>query len=333
MNSKPYVSVIVPCRNEKAFIKKCLLSIVKNDYPHDRLEILVVDGMSEDGTRDIIDTYVKRYPFISRIDNEKKIIPCGMNLGIAHAKGNIFIKMDAHSTYEKNYISRCVSYLQTYNVDNVGGIVVPRPGDNSLRARAIALSLSHPFGVGTSPFRRMVSSIEPRLVDTVAFGCYKREVFKRIGPYNESLIRSSDMELNLRLSRAGGKILLVPDIIAHYYADTTLHSFWKHNVSDGIWAVLPTRYTKTPLSFRHYMPLGLISILLLLLVLSFAHALLFSILISILILYFGVGIIVALSVAIREKDIRYVFFMPVVFAIRHFAYGLGSLWGLVKLAF
>ncbi|MBI3334999.1 MAG: glycosyltransferase family 2 protein [Candidatus Portnoybacteria bacterium] len=220
------VSIIIPCRNEENYIAQCLDSLAAQNYPKERLEVLVVDGLSEDGTRNKVKPYTKRYPFIKLLDNSSRIIPVAMNIGIKNAKGDVIMKMDAHASYPKDYVSKCVNALRQYDADNAGGMLITKPGGDTLQARAIALCLSHWFGVGSSPFRRQSQSKKPREVDTVAFGCYKKEVFKKIGLYNEHLERSSDMELNIRLKKAGGKILLVPDITAYYYADSTFTQFW-----------------------------------------------------------------------------------------------------------
>ncbi|GJQ23461.1 MAG: hypothetical protein HBSAPP01_12510 [Candidatus Brocadia sapporoensis] len=212
-NNLPSISIIIPSRNEEKFIDKCLDSIIAQDYSKEKLEILVVDGMSNDKTREFIKGYSKQHRYIKLLDNPGKIVPTAMNTGIRDAHGEIIIRMDAHNIYEKDYVSKCVKYLQEYNVDNVGGIWVTLPGSNTLIAQSIAFALSHPFGVGNAYFR--IGSKEPRYVDTVPFGCYKREVFQRIGLFDEDLVRNQDDEFNLRLTKNGGKLLLVPDIVSY----------------------------------------------------------------------------------------------------------------------
>lgn len=310
------VSVIIPCRNEERYIEKCLLSILENDYPKDQLEVLVVNGMSTDRTRKIVEEFVCQYPYMKLLDNPKKIIPCAMNIGIRESRGEVIMKMDAHATYPRDYISKCVRALQEYGADNVGGVVRAMPGASTAVARAIAECLSHSFGVGTSPFRRARAFKVPRKVDTVAFGCYNRAIFEKIGLYNENLVRSSDMELNCRLRRANGKILLVSDMVVDYYVDPDLRSFIKHTWSDGIWATYPFRFTKRLLRPRHLVPLGWLMLLI-----SFPP----------LIVLYGAGILTsAMEIAWRKRDPRYLFWMPLVFAIRHVVYGFGSLLGLVR---
>src|SRR3989344_832745 len=146
------LSVIIPCRNEEKYIGPCLDSLLLQDYPKEKLEILIIDGFSEDKTREILAGYAK-YPFINVLDNPKKITPAALNIGIKNAKGSIIMRMDAHASYEKNYISECVKYLKEYDADNVGGVVWAMPTVNTLAAHAIARVYSHPFGVGHSLFR------------------------------------------------------------------------------------------------------------------------------------------------------------------------------------
>ncbi len=216
----PLVTVIVPCRNEEDWIGSCLKSIIKNDYPKDQLEIVVVDGMSTDETRSAMQPFLQQYPYIRLLDNPKRTTPAALNIGIAAAKGEIVMRMDAHYKYPKNYISRLVQWLQESGADDVGGVLKIDPANNSATARAIAVAVTHPFGIGNAHYRLGVS--EPRSVDTVPFGCYHKEVFDRIGKFDEDLLRNQDLEFNLRLRRRGGDILLVPDVVIRGHARDSL---------------------------------------------------------------------------------------------------------------
>jgi len=222
--------------------------------------------------------------------------------------------MDAHAGYEKNYVSKCVKYLKEYNADNVGGIIKTLPGKNTLFAKAIAICLSHFFGVGGSYFR--TGTEEPKWVDTVFGGCYKREVFDKIGLFNENLIRSQDMEFNLRLKKSRGKILLHPEIVSYYYPKSNLKDFFLHNIKDGIWAIYPLKFVKMPFRLRHYIPL----IFILTLPLSVWP-------------YLPLSLFFSARIAFREKNFRLFFIMPLAFGVRHIGYGLGSIIGLLKLIF
>ena len=207
----PLVTIIVPCRNEEDWIGPCLDSIIQNDYPKDRLEVLVVDGMSNDDTRSALQPFLEQHSFIQLIDNPRKTTPAAMNVGIAAAKGDLIMRMDAHYEYPTNYISRLVQWLQESAADNVGGLLRVEPATESALAQAIAAAVTHPFGIGNAYYRLGVS--KPRSVDTVPFGCYRRDVFDRVGKFDEDLLRNQDLEFNLRLRKRGGRILLVPDVV------------------------------------------------------------------------------------------------------------------------
>ena len=322
---KPFVSIIIPCRNEEAFIEKCLNSILANDYPKNRMEILVVDGESTDTTRSIIARIVRQYSYmrIVLLHNEKKITPCALNIGIKKAKGEFIIRMDAHSEYKSNYISLCVEQSLAHKADNVGGIFASTPPVDTLIAHSIVEALSTFFGVGNSYFRTYPNHYKE--VDTVAYGCYKRDVFERIGLYNENLVRCQDMDFNMRLKKAGGRIILFPDIIAYYYTEATFLKFWQHNFKDGVWAIYAYKFMHTPLKWRHLLPF------------FFVMGLVASAGVSGWLTLAGVGsyiiasVISSILVARRKQDIRYIPSMILAYGIRHFAYGIGSIWGGVKL--
>jgi len=332
MTNTQIVSIIIPCRNEEKFIAKCLDSIINNDYPKENLEVLVIDGMSEDKTRQIVQEYEHKYPFIKLLDNPKKVTPIAFNIGIQHAEGEIIAIMCAHAIYEKDYISKCVKYLDEYKADNVGGTMITIPRENTFIGRAIVSALSHRFGVGGSVFR--TGSKEPRWVDTVFGGCYKREVFDRIGLFNENLVSTQDMEFNQRLKKAGGKILLHPEIVSNYYARSDFKSFCKHNFRNGIWAIYPLKFVDhIPVSWRHFIPLVFVSGLIGSAVLSaFFHFFLW-LLLFIAGSYTLANIYFSFKITTKEKDFRYLFVMPIIFASLHIVYGLGSLWGLLRVVF
>ena len=363
----PFVSIIIPCRNEEKFIGKCLDSIIAQDYPKDRLEVLVVDGMSEDGTREIVERYTDMslrarslachceqseaisardklrnlgiatsLPALAMtlklLDNPKKVTPCALNIGIKNAKGEIILWMSAHSRYEKDYISKCVKYLKEYDADNVGGVMITLPRDNAFIGKAIATVLSHPFGVGNSVFR--TGAKEPKWVDTVFGGCYKKEVFEKIGLFNENLINSQDIEFNLRLKKAGGKILLHPDIVSYYYTRSDFKSFCKNNFRNGLWAILPFKFTKIiPVSLRHLVPLIFVLGLFGTGILSFFFLPLRWFFLDIMGLYALTNLYFSLKVALKKKSIKYLFVTPILFTCLHLGYGLGSVWGGVRLFF
>ncbi len=322
-----FLTIIIPCRKEEKYIGNCLDSILANDYPRDRLEILVVDGMSEDGTREIITKYAQRHSFIKLLDNPKQIIPSAMNVGIRNANGKIIMKIDAHSIYPREYISNCVRFLSEYHADNVGGICKIIPRSNTKIAEAIAFGLSHPFGSGNAHVK--IGAKEPHLADTVAFGCYRREVFEEIGLFNEELPGSSDMDFNTRLKRAGGKIVLFPEIFTGYYSDPDFKTFWKHNFSDGVWATYVLKFKSKAWSLRHWIPLIFVSSLIGLGVLSLIFHTFCWLPFALVVIYTIVSLLASLQISIKKGNLSYLLLLPIVFAIRHFAHGLGALFGMI----
>ena len=322
----PFISVVVPCRNEGWYISQCLDSILCNGYPLDKMEVLVVDGMSDDGTREVVGQYAARQLAVWLVDNPKRHFPAAMNVGICNALGSVVVIMSAHSTYEPGYLLKCVTYLQHSEADNVGGIVRSVPAKETTVSRAIARSLSESFGSGNSYVK--IGSREPRWADTAAFGCYRREVFDRIGLFDENLLRSSDMDLNLRLTRGGGKILLVPDIVANYYPQTTFRGFLRHNLQDGIWVTYPLKYGRRVFGWRHVVPMSMIVAAGGLSALGIVWSPFWWFLLALSALYALLIAVTSARVALRERQIGYLWALPIAFVIRHLAYGLGSVVGL-----
>ena len=328
MKDLPKVTIIIPCRNEKKFIGKCLDSLIAQDYPKDKLEILVLNGMSTDKTKTVVEGYGRKHPFIKILDNPNKTSPCALNIGIKNSTGELIIHMGAHSTYQPNYVSKSVNYLIEYGADNVGGILLTLPASNTLIAKAIALVLSNRFGTGNAFFR--LGSDKPIWVDAVFGGCYKKEMLLKVGLYNEKLTRSQDMEMNMRIKKAGGKILLFPDIITYYYPKPTLKEFFGHNLLDGIWAIYPLKFGAS-LKLRHYVPFIFVLSLIFSLILSFFFKPTIYLFLFIIGLYLLASLFFSISIAIREKNLGLFFVLPLAFACRHFGYGLGSLIGFIKL--
>ncbi|GBD11053.1 putative glycosyltransferase EpsJ [bacterium HR23] len=322
----PLVSLIIPCRNEERFIGACLDSLLANDYPKDRLEILVVDGLSTDATRSLVEDYTRRYPFIRLLSNPKRIIPSALNIGIRSARGEVIMKIDAHTTYAPTYIRRCVEALQEYGADMVGGRLTHLPAQETLQGHAIAHCLMHPFGSLNSYFR--IGSDRPRWVDAAAFGCWPRGVFQRIGLFREDLVRNSDTDFNRRLLQSGGRILLVPDAVGYYRSDATFWRFFRHNLRDGFWATYPVKFG-IALRWRHYAPIGLLALFLGLVAVGVVWPPLAVLPGLMLGGYAGTSLWIAVRTALRERRAGYLIALPVAFGVRHAGYALGSIAGLV----
>lgn len=251
-NEQPLVTVIVPARQEARHIGACLDSVLASDYPRDRLEVLVIDGMSTDGTREIIAAYASRFSFLRLIDNPRRTKPAALNAGIRMARGDVVVIMDAHTMYPAGYVSSLVGWLERSGADNVGGAWLIRPANEGRMARAIAAALSHPFGAGNAYYR--IGAEQPRLVDTVPFGCYRRDVFDRIGGFDEELVRNQDDELNMRLVKAGGRILLVPEVKAEYVARESLGKLARMNYQYGYYKPLAALKLGRVYSWRQVVP-------------------------------------------------------------------------------
>jgi glycosyltransferase involved in cell wall biosynthesis len=259
----PMVSVIIPARNEERYIAACLTSLLRGGYPPERLEVLVVDGRSEDGTRLAVARAARRSPVpIIVVDNPRRIIPAALNLGLAHARGEIILRADAHADYPPGYIARCVQALSEHDADNVGGPVRTLPGAETPVARAIALALSHPFGVGNSAFRTATAAQE---ADTVPFGCLPVRVFQRVGAFDERLQRNEDYEFNQRVRRSGGRIVLDPRLACTYYSRATLGGLLRQAWANGYWNALSHALHPEIICPRHVVPLFFLLGLLLLL--------------------------------------------------------------------
>lgn len=330
--SAHFVSIIVPCRNEAKTIAHCLEALIGQEYPSDRYEILIVDGMSDDGTRKILSEYALRSSLIKIIDNQEKFTPFALNIGIERAKGDYIVIVGGHAVPHPDHLTKSIEYLEQYKADIVGGVLQTVPAEDTLVGRSIAYALSHPFGVGPSYFR--IGLKEPRWVDTAIFGCYRKDVFARFGLFNEHLVRGQDMEFHKRVVHEGGKILLVPDIVSIYFAPSTLFSFIKHIFKNGAWAIYPFKWSyHMPISLRHLIPLGFVGSILFLSIAFFVTPFFGKIVLFLIGTYALTNLYFSGKVSLKERDIRYLLFMPVIFSALHIFYGLGSLWGICTFQF
>lgn len=221
------LSVICPIYNEVKYIDVCIQSVLLQDYPKEQLEVLFVDGMSRDGTRERVLEYAREYPFIKLIDNPKKIVPVAMNIGIRASKGDVVMRLDAHASYPTNYFGVLVKKLYELNADNVGAACRTDVLNKTPKTLAIREVLSNRFGVGNSTFRLGVDKVMD--VETVPFGCWRRKVFEKYGYYDERLIRNQDIELNKRIIHGGGRICIVPETYCTYLARETFKGLARNN--------------------------------------------------------------------------------------------------------
>lgn len=319
---RPLVTAVIPCRNEARYIGPCLDSLVACDYPKDRLEVLVCDGLSDDGTREIVAGYAERHPFIRLVDNPRRITPCAMNAGIAEAHGEVIMPMGAHAVYSPSYISQLVAALHETGADNVGGVLVTLPANETPLARALALGLSHPFGVGNSYFR--IGATARRAVDTVPFGCYRRAVFDRIGVFDEDLVRNQDDELNARLLKQGGRIMLIPEVVSHYYARGSLGQVARMFYQYGYYKPLAAWKVGRIMTVRQLIPALFVGAL----GLTGTLAIIFPparFALAALALTYATAALASAALALRRHGVRCAAALVLVFPTLHCSYGLGSL--------
>ena len=217
----PAVSLIVPCCNEQDYIESCIRSLLAQDLPVGSFEIIVADGLSNDGTRNILARLAAEYTCLRLVDNPGRIVSTGLNTAIHAARSKIIVRIDVHTQYAPDYVRQCLAVLQETGTDNVGGPWVAQ--GTGYMGRAVAAAFQSPFAVGGARGHNP-HHIGP--VDTVYLGCWPREVFDRIGFFDEELVRNQDDEFNLRLSRAGGLIWQSPRIKSWYHPCASLRSFW-----------------------------------------------------------------------------------------------------------
>lgn len=324
----PMISIICPTYNEEKYINECILSILESDFPHQDMEVLFIDGMSSDSTREIILKYTAKHSFIKLIDNHEKFVPFALNKGIIAAKGDIIIRIDAHAKYEKNYFSLLVKYLNQLNADNVGGICNTLPVNDSLVAKAIASVLNSSFGVGNSYFR--IGAKDIKKVDTVPFGCFRKEIFKNYGMFDEELIRNQDDELNARIIRNGGTIYLIPEIKITYFSRDTINKVKQMFYQYGLFKPLVNKKIGKPATIRQFFPLFFV----LGLMIGFPLSIFFESIRIIYIITLCFYIILSIFFSTKDsKNIKQIFIQSWIFLIIHLSYGYGYLRGILNLIF
>ena len=342
-NDLPLTTVIMPIRDEAAYIKQSLGAVLAQDYPPERIEILVVDGMSGDGTRAIVQQVIdelqelpeesgqsfsdRPMPALVLLDNPSRIVSTALNVGMRHAHGGVIIRVDGHCEIAPDYVRRCVDHLQNDGIDGVGG-PLETVGKTAL-ARIIGVAMSSNFGVGGSPFR----TIQRRATqaDTVPFPAYSRAAIERGGPFDEELVRNQDDEYNYRLRKLGAKILLAPDVRSRYYSRTSFRSLSHQYFQYGFWKVRVLQKHPRQMRPRQFVPVAFVTA-------ALGSGALFWVLPASWILPLLVVGSYALANAAASiytsarKGWQYLPLLPLVYAILHISYGLGFLAGLVRFA-
>jgi glycosyltransferase involved in cell wall biosynthesis len=325
MSDLPLVTVVLPVRNERTYIRGSLEAVLRQDYPADRLEIIVADGLSTDGTRETAASFNESHPSLRVIRNAGKIVPTGLNAAIAAARGAIVVRVDGHCEIATDYVSQCVRHLQA-GAEAVGGRI--ETVGETLVARAIAAALSSRFGVGDSAFR--TTRGQTRLVDTVAFPAYPRAVLDRLGPFDEELVRNQDDEYNYRLRKHGGRVLLAASVRSRYFSRSSLTSLSRQYFQYGYWKVRVMQKHPRQMRARQFVP----ALFVLTLVTSLGAALLSAapwwVFTSVAATYLAMNL--AASVSASGGRVATGLLLPIVFVILHVSYGCGFLSGLVAFA-
>lgn len=325
------LSVICPIYNEEKYIRRCIESILKQNYPQDDLEVIFADGMSSDKTREIVREYIVKYPWIKLIDNPQRVVPPALNKAIRASRGDIIMRLDAHASYPANYFSTLVTNIKLYDADNIGAVCKTDVINHTTKTEAIKAVLSHPLGVGNSSFRTGIKQVQE--VDTVPFGCWKRTAFDKFGMFDERLIRNQDIEFNKRINRGGGKIIITPYTYSTYYARETFGKLANNNYGNGKWNILTVWYTRqfSSLSFRHFIPLiFILSLIIPLFVSLFWHTAIFIALASL--TAYAIVILLTSAIYALKRHLNW-FFLVISFLVLHISYGWGSLVGIIKLPF
>jgi glycosyltransferase involved in cell wall biosynthesis len=321
------VSIIIPARNEELFIINTLHSIMDQDYPGDLVEVIIADGESDDNTRDLIETYIRNHPNVRLINNPERVVPYALNYAIKIANGDVIVRLDAHSKYPNNYVSRLVTELENTKADNVGGVWITTPANKGIVATSIALATSHPLGIGDASYR--LENPEVKEVDTVPFGCFPKEVFDRIGLFDTDLIRNQDDEFNGRIIKNGGKIFLIPDVEIEYYARASVSTMMKMFFQYGLFKPLVNVKLGAAATLRQFVPPIFVLFLLFGLMIPFLPPLLCSSYLIGLSFYILISLFVGVKIAWANKRLSLLFVIPWLFPLIHISYGWGYIKGFV----
>ena len=312
------VSVIIPVYNEERYIQRCIESLINQSYPRDKMEWIVIDGNSDDRTYEILSHFLGQYP-IRILSNPKRTTPSSLNMGIKEANGVYLIRFDAHAFFPPDYIENCVNCLEATDADNVGGYV--ETVAEGFWGKAIAKVLSSRFGVGDSRFR---IGGESGYVDTVPFGAFRREVFKKVGLFDEDMIRSEDNDINARIQQNGGKVFLSEKIHSIYFCRDTVPALLKQGLLNGNTLFQTIWRNPGAMRLRHFVPFFFLLSIIILPIISIFSLPVRWLFTSELFFYFLLDIVFSFFYGNPENGIVTLWLYP----LFHLTYGLGSLLGL-----
>ncbi len=324
----PFVSIIVPCYNEETTIGLLLNAILAQSYPRAQLEVIIADGHSQDNSVGVIKDFQSRHGdlAIRVVENRERSIPTGLNLAMTEARGDIFVRLDAHSMPIPEYVTLCVQALRDGKGSNVGGVWIIEPGAKTWIADAIAAAAAHPLGVGDALYR-LNSTAGP--VDTVPFGAFRRELLEKIGNFDESLLSNEDYEFNTRIRRSGGIVWLEPHIRSTYVARATLwelaRQYWRY----GYWKYKMLRRYPDTLRWRQALPPLFVFSILALGILSIFSSLGRQILAAEILAYLVILFLAGLALSIHKRRAPLMPGLVLAIVTMHLFWGSGFLWSFI----
>lgn len=323
----PVVSIVVPCRNEKNYIEACIHSILAQESPSGGFEIIVADGISDDGTRGILEKLAKEDPRLQVIDNPGRFAACGRNAGIRKARGKYIAILDAHAEYAQDYIRTCVELLDEHpEVCCSGGPIISR--GKGVFGQATAVAMSHPVGVGNARHR---FPYYEGYAEGACFPMFRREVFDELGLFDESLVRTEDDEFNYRIARNGGKIFISPRARCIYYVrETPSQLFWQY-CQYGYWRVAVLRKYKLPASIRQIVPVTFFSLMFALIPVGFFSSGWWRLIAIVLPLTYMLMLIAAGIEVAKKQGIIVGLLFPIAAGIMHIAYTIGFFLGVINI--
>jgi len=325
------IDVVIPTLNEEDHIRKCLESVLAFEQPAEvECRVLVLDGGSVDDTKAIVNRILAQHPEVDLQDNPGVIQSRALNIAIKKCKGDYLMRLDGHSSYPAYYLKECLETAQRSGVDNVGGVVITVPGGETYGAKLVQALTTHRFGVGDSGFR---VGAQEGPADTVAYGFFKRDVFRRVGLFDERLVRAQDYEMNRRIVASGGTVWLNPQIQVFYQNQSSLWKFLKKQIEKEapynayLWYLAPYAF-----AYRH----AITAVFVLGVIVGFAFSPFNEwirwLFMAVMLLYAALAIGASVQQAVRYRNVFHVLTLPWCFFLYHFLHGVGVLWGLWRLA-
>ncbi len=310
----PPISILIPCVNEESFIEDCLLSLLESSYPSNKVEIFVIDGGSTDQTKEIVTRLQHQFSQVHLLDNKKKIVPAALNIGIEAASFDHIVWVGAHAVYDEKYLENLLACFRSEEVASAGGIIIPK-GKNWF-GKAVALATKTKFGIGNAKYRY---ATKRQTVDTVFGGCWLKSSIKKIGGFNENWVRNQDYELNTRLRKSIGPLMLDPSIKCYYFCRDSLKGLTNQYFQYGFWRFKTLMKHPSTLNLRIIAPaLLLILLAISLVILPFN---LFGLVVPL--GYLIACIIVSIFTAVSNKQLSSLLILPLIFPSIHLSWAFG----------